>query len=33
VRVIGLIDDGGVRALVPVTNGFIVSPQGCFIGE
>ena len=33
VRVIGSIDDGGIRALVPVSDDFIVSPQGCFIGE
>ena len=33
VRVIGSIDDGGIRALVPVSDDFIISPQGCFIGE
>ena len=33
VRVIGSIDDGGIRALHPVRDDFIVNPQGCFIGE
>jgi hypothetical protein len=27
------IDDGGWRALVPITAGFIVAPDGSFIGE
>jgi len=33
VRVIGSIDDGGIRAFSPVSDDFIVNPQGCFIGE
>ncbi len=32
-RVIGAIDDGGIRAFVPVTDSFILSPGGEFIGE
>ena len=33
VRVIVSIDDGGLRAFVPMTKGFIKSPSGEFIGE
>lgn len=33
VRVSGLIDDGGLRAFVPLTDSFIKSPSGEFIGE
>ena len=33
VRVIGSIDDGGFRAFSPVSDDFIVSPEGCFVGE
>jgi len=34
VRVIGSIDDGrGVRAFVPLTDSFIMSPEGRFVGE
>ena len=33
VRVMGAIDDGGLRAFVPLTDDFIVSPDGRFIGE
>jgi len=32
-RVIGGIDDGGLRAFVPLTDDFILSPSGEFIGE
>lgn len=32
-RVIGSIDDGGWRAFVPLTDDFILTPQGEFIGE
>jgi len=32
-RVIGSIDDRGVRALVPITDDFILAPNGSFIGE
>ena len=33
IRVIGSIDDGGIRAFVPITDDFIKSPSGKFIGE
>jgi len=33
VRVVVSIDDGGIRAFVPVTASFIVSSSGRFIGE
>lgn len=32
-RVIGAIDDGGVRAFVPLTDGFIIARDGTFVGE
>ena len=32
-RVMGAIDDGGLRAFMPLTNHFIISPNGEFIGE
>jgi len=32
-RVIGAIDDGGLRAFVPLTDDFIISPAGEFIDE
>ena len=32
-RVMGGIDDGGIRAFMPLTRDFIVSPTGEFIGE
>jgi len=32
-RVIGGIDDGGWRAYAPLTDDFILSPSGEFIGE
>jgi hypothetical protein len=33
VRVMGGIDDGGWRAFVPLTGGFIMAPDGSFVGE
>lgn len=33
VRVVGSIDDGGIRAFLPVTDSFILSPEGRFVGE
>jgi hypothetical protein len=33
VRVMVSIDDGGLRAFVPMTNDFIKAPSGEFIGE
>ena len=33
VHVIGSIDDGGLRAFVPLTDDFIMSPAGTFLGE
>jgi hypothetical protein len=33
VRVIGSIDDGGIRALVPLFDAFIKAPNGNFVGE
>jgi hypothetical protein len=33
VRVIGSIDDGGIRAFLPITDSFILSPEGRFVGE
>ncbi|MGH2607051.1 MAG: hypothetical protein ACRDG5_10710 [Anaerolineales bacterium] len=33
VRVIGSIDDGGLRAFVPLSDDFIVAPDGHFVGE
>ena len=33
IRVLGHIDDGGVRALMPLTDDFIVAPDGSFVGE
>jgi hypothetical protein len=32
-RVIGSIDDGGWRALRPLSSDFIVRPDGTFVGE
>lgn len=32
-RVLGSIDDGGFRALVPVCDDFIVTAEGSFVGE
>jgi hypothetical protein len=33
VRVTASIDDGGLRAFVPLTESFIKSPSGEFVGE
>lgn len=33
VRVIGSIDDGGLRAFFPLTYSFIMAPDGTFVGE
>ncbi len=33
IRVIGSIDDGGLRAFFPLTDDFIKSPTGEFVGE
>jgi len=33
VRVSGSIDDGGIRAFLPLTDSFVVSPDGKFVGE
>ena len=32
-RVIVSVDDGGLRAFAPVTEDFIVRPDGSFVGE
>lgn len=32
-RIFGSIDDGGWRAFSPLTDSFIVAPDGSFIGE
>ena len=32
-RVMGSVDDGGLRAFMPLTSDFIISPNGEFIGE
>jgi hypothetical protein len=33
VRVCGCIDDGGLRAFMPLTDSFIKAPDGSFVGE
>jgi hypothetical protein len=33
VRVFVLIDDGGLRAFAPMSQSFIVAPDGSFVGE
>lgn len=33
IRVMASIDDGGWRAFVPVTEDFILAPDGTFVGE
>lgn len=33
IRVLVGIDDGGLRAFMPLTDSFIVAPDGTFIGE
>jgi hypothetical protein len=32
-RVIGTIDDGGWRAFSPLSDDFIIAPDGSFVGE
>ncbi|MEE9392379.1 MAG: hypothetical protein V3W41_07725 [Planctomycetota bacterium] len=32
-RVLGMIDDGGIRALLPLSVDFIMAPDGSFVGE
>jgi len=32
-RIIGAVDDGGWRALIPLTDDFILRPDGTFVGE
>lgn len=32
-RLVVSIDDGGRRALLPITESFIVAPDGSFVGE
>jgi hypothetical protein len=33
IRVVVSVDDGGLRAFIPMTGSFIISPDGCFVGE
>ena len=33
IRVMASIDDGGWRAFVPLTEDFILAPDGTFVGE
>lgn len=33
IRVLGAIDDGGLRSLEPISQDFILSPDGNFVGE
>lgn len=33
IRVVASIDDGGLRAFVPMTGGFVMAPSGEFVGE
>ena len=32
-RVIGAVDDGGLRAFAPLNDSFIMRPDGTFVGE
>jgi hypothetical protein len=32
-RVLGHVDDGGLRAFVPLSQDFVMAPDGSFIGE
>jgi len=32
-RVLGLIDDGGIRAFLPLSEDFIMTPDGSFVDE
>lgn len=33
IRMMGSIDDGGLRALMPLTDDFIIRPDGTCVGE
>jgi hypothetical protein len=33
IRVVASVDDGGWRAFVPLTDSFILAPDGTFVGE
>lgn len=33
IRVLAAIDDGGWRSFIPLTDDFIVAPDGSFVGE
>lgn len=33
IRVLGSIDDGGLRAFFPLSQDFIITPDGTFVGE
>ncbi len=33
IRVLGAVDDGGLGAFLPLTDDFLLSPDGTFIGE
>jgi hypothetical protein len=33
IRVMGSIDDGGLRAFIPLNRDFIKAPDGSFVGE
>ena len=33
VRVLGSIDDGGLRSYIPISQDFILAPDGTFVGE
>jgi hypothetical protein len=33
VRVLGCVDDGGLRAFVPLSDSFIMARDGTFVGE
>lgn len=32
-RILASIDDGGIRAFYPLSDDFIISPDGSFVGE
>ena len=32
-RVIGSIDDGGIKSFAPITNDFVMTPDGEFVGD
>ena len=32
-RVVGHVDDGGLRGFVPLTEDFVMAPDGSFVGE